>query len=231
MAVTVSVLVPFRPDGGQRDRLRDFVHARIVKLLLPHQDPEVIYWGDGNDHADVFNHGKAINECARLATGDVFLIMDADTTYLDGAGLVQALRRTSWDRRWRLPAVYHQLKEEATRSTLRCGRLPSPLMPAEIEWTGESVSWSGLVVVPKEAFWEVGGADERYIGHGADDVALGLALDTLFGKHVRFADAAVHLWHPRGVQEHAAFGGDLTERYLAAAGHPKMMRAVVAGKP
>ncbi len=225
--MNVSVLIPYRPDGGPRDRIAEFALARLRDLL---PDAEIIHMDDRGDDPDLFNHGQAVNRAANWATGDVFLIADADTTYDYPAELLAALHAANEDRQWRLPQRYIQLDAEATRRSLEYGAVPAPIALEETVWVGDGVSWAGLVIVTREAFELVGGADERYVGHGADDVALGQALNTLYGRCVRYPGAAVHLWHPRDAQSNGAHRADLTAEYDAASGNPDAMRALIEEK-
>jgi hypothetical protein len=127
-----------------------------------------------------------------------------------------------------------QLTEEATRRRLS-GEAYGETPVADISWVGDQVSWSGIVVVPREAFYLVGGYDERYEGWGADDIAFGLSLETLYGPHLRYPGEAIHLWHPRGIQERGLHangndGRNLTRRYIRAAGNRVKMRALIVEK-
>lgn len=236
----VSALVPYRPDGGQRDVLRDFVHSRFVEKMVAAQiDIEIVYADDDHDDPDLFNHGQAINKAYERSHGGVILVMDADTTFDDGDALVLALRSTAADRHWRLPEFYFQLTDDATTRALDRGKYADDEFfltcfdygeGEDCEWVGYRQAWSGLVIVPREAFCAVHGAEERYVGHGADDAALGLTLNLLWGKHVRYHGAAVHLWHPRGPQERSAHNPEISRRYEAAAEDVEAMRALVAEK-
>lgn len=230
----VSVLIPYRPDvGSARERLAEFTIARL-RDYLPVKT-QVVVIDDYREHGDLFNHGQAINRAAEIATGDVLLIADADTTFGQPAEILTALHATGEDRLWRLPQRYVQLSKDATLRVLAGQSLTSLNEDDDFEWVGDRISWSGLVVVPREAFERVGGADERYVGHGADDVAFGLALETLYGPHERFEGTAVHLWHPRGEQEldlheYGVEQLDLTYRYMDAAGNQELMTELVSGK-
>lgn len=229
-----SFLIPWRSDGGWRDQIFQCVWERLGNLMTDMSlTGEAIIWGDDGKDPGLFNRPRAINNCAAQARGNVFVILDADTTYREKGALKDAIAATHADNRWRLPETYLTLTEEATRNIV-ARRSSATILDGEIEYEG-GTNWSGIVIIPAEAFWKIRGADERYLGWGADDIALGLALDQLHGKHVRYPGAAVHLWHPRGTQEnglheHGDAGRDLTARYVAAAENREMMQAVVDEK-
>lgn len=228
--MNLSILIPYRSDGGVRAELLRIVHHRACLLCRTLKQKEDIRYCDDGAQAGIFNRGLAINGAALYSKADLFLIMDADTTYSElfmGDGLAQALLASAVDRKWRLPEIYRQLDHGMT-DEIRCGAWITP-QSDRVEWAGKS--WSGLVIIPREAFELVRGGEERYNGHGADDVALGLALDTLYGEHERYAGEAVHLWHPRGAEENAAHNPELTRRYEAAAGNPEAMWEIIKEKP
>lgn len=231
--IDTSFLIPYRADGGWRDTIFRLVWARLASSMLDIH-AEYILWGDGGHDPGLFNHPKAINRCASKARGDVFVVVDADTTFREPTSLITAIADSRIDGRWRLPQTYITLTETATRAIVS-GKSGVDIGSDDIEWQGDAVSWSGIVIIPAAAFWEMRGADERYLGWGADDAALGLALETLYGTHVRYPGAAVHLWHPRGTQEnglhaHGDEGRALTQRYVDAAGNREMMQALVDEK-
>lgn len=229
----LSVLVPFHPDGGSRDAIWRHVHDRLLYAL---PGAEIVVSDDRRENPDLFNRPQALNMAARLATGDLFLIADADTTYGAPYELVEAIQEARKTSRWALPAYYRKIDRPTSERILSL-HAGEELDGMDFEWVGERQSWSGLVLVPAVAYWSVRGSDERYAGWGADDIALGLALETLYGPHRRWPGSALHFWHPSGAQEnglheHGDAGRDLTGRYIHAAnGHPDLMRALIAEKP
>jgi hypothetical protein len=230
---SVSVLVPYRPDGGYREQAWE----HLLGPSWAASGAEVIVESPGDGaHPGEFNHPLAINTAAAKASGDVFLIADADTYWTKGLPelLVEAVRGGA---PWAMPRHYAKLTVTQSRSLVK-GRPSQSVagLHARAHWVGDSVSWSGLVCVPQAAFHEVGGYDERWEFWGADDVAFGLSLDTLVGEHVRIEGSCLHLWHPEPLgqtyghsrhREQYALG----ERYKAAAGDAAAMREVRFGVP
>jgi hypothetical protein len=225
----ISVLVPYRPDGGHRDRAWEWIRRRWTEF-----DVElVIEADDGGEHPGEFNHPRAINRAAARAAGDVFIVADADTAF-DPAWVRDAVHRvTDGAARWCLPRCYDKLTEASTAKLL-AGAPTAAIGAYDVEWCGDSVSWAGLVVVPREAFDRVGGYDERIAWWGADDVCFGLTMDALWGRHTRVAGAAMHLWHPQPSEHtygHRRHPGQqaLVNRYVAAAENPEAIRKVRFG--
>lgn len=221
----LSIIVPYRPEPN-REELWQTTREHLAKAF---PDAELVVSGDRGDDPALFNHGQAINMAARRATGDVLLIADADTIPDPPASLKDAVAATTEDRLWRLPSDYYMLTEQATRCIVAGGVWP---VDSYYEWHGRNRSWSGLVIVPIEAFMLVGGYEERFVGWGADDAAMALALTTLWGPVVRYEGAALHLWHGRddqnrGWYDAAPDGNRLVTRYEQAAGNRDEMRALI----
>lgn len=223
----VSALVPYRPDGGHRDRGWEWSRKRW-EALLP--DVEVVVRSDdGGSTPGQFAQPLAINRCARAATGDVFIMVETvfdDPQWVhDAAELIRA-----GDTAWVLHAEYHRLTESESEVILN--RDPAgPIPPTNPEWVGES--WAGMVVMSAEAFWDLGGYDERFTWWGAHDVCWANAMTTLHTPPVRLPGRTLHFWHPSpladtyGNPEHRRQHA-LMERYLAAAGDRVAMRELVS---
>jgi hypothetical protein len=231
----ISALVPYRSGEEFRDESWAW-NRRRWEMLLP--EVEVIVGEeDGGDDPGHYNHPLAINRAAKQASGNVFVIADADTAF-DPAWILEAARLITEDGApWVLPTWYDKLNHRSSRRILGMDPdydITANLDRYRLEWRGESVAWSGMVVVPREAFEAVGGYDERYAKWGADDMAFGLSMDTLWGPHTRLPGSCFHFWHPAPLSQ--TYGHDrhreqydLGERYKAAAGDPAAMTEVRFG--
>lgn len=225
----LSVIVPYRPDGGHRDRSWEWVRSRW-EALLPRADI-VIGTDDGGSSPGEFNHPLAINRAVADSVGDVLLIADADTAFdplwVERANLLVEYGEAPWI----MPMYYDKLTERFSSWVLEQDpRLIIEPTADDIDWRGSNVSWAGLIMVSRTAFNFVGGYDERFAWWGADDVAFGLTMDALIGRHLRLKGSAFHLWHPQPASDtqhpHSAAQNRLVEKYKAAAGDKRAMQLV-----
>lgn len=226
--MTVSIIVPYRAEPV-REPLWEFAERMLRASWV---DPEIIVVDDDHENDGLFNRPRAINRARKVATGDVLLIADADTVPDSIASLVTAVEATQRDRQWRLPQDYLMLNERGTRLVMAGVRMRHLVEAESVQWHGEGICWSGLVIIPVEAFDAVGGFDERYQGWGADDVAMALSLITLYAPPVRYPGAALHLYHERDEQNRGGhrFSGAqnfLTWRYEQAANDADAMRGLL----
>jgi hypothetical protein len=216
--VDVSVLVPYRPSTAHRNGLWDWVQRRWRQLL---PDFELIVESDdGGQNPGQFNHPLAINRAATRASGSVFVVADADTTFLDPEWMLDACDLVGAKAApWVLPLHYDKVDRPSTRDLVT--RRPSdPIDTYGYEWRGDSCAWSGIVVVPREGFERVHGYDERYAWWGADDGAFAACMNLAWGQAKRPDGVALHLWHPAPDSETKFSPGfdanqELTFRYLA----------------
>jgi len=65
-------------------------------------------------------------------------------------------------------------------------------------------SLSGNIGYPKDLFWDLGGFDERIIGHGGEDADLGLAAAAHGARWLHYRPIyGWHTWHPRDQRKNA----------------------------
>lgn len=255
----LSLLVPFRAnpgDPGYRERVRNF---EWVKAYWEEQLPlaEFIH---GHDESVPYSKTRAVNDAWHRATGDVFVILDADA-YLHPEVIEHAAHEIRVARRegrnlWYVPyrrfyRLDHEISEMITHSDPGNPlRLPDPPPRRYVEsvqtYSGQSdfrAHWYGALiqVMPREAFELAGGMDERFAGWGSEDVAFMRAVDTLYGPHKSLNRNVCHLYHPRmgkdvtdrkwAGQASANSNWPLSKQYLEARGDPAKMRKLVDGDP
>lgn len=112
----------------------------------------------------VFSRARAINRAvvrAFEAGHEVVIINDADTL-CDRQSLRSAIWRTKQDKKSRLPYDRYILMGEGhTGLFMNSGEVTGPVYEG---------ACSGVLVVHRDTWDELGGFDERYVGWGAEDV-------------------------------------------------------------
>lgn len=221
----LSIVVPFRGDGGRRDELWSWCRRRWESIT----DAEIVL---GPSTGEVFSRSEACNNGARAASGDVLLFADADHVptreWFDDA---LAHAGTTWS----VPGTHVFLGKAVSDEWLsyqpdtRLTDLPK-VLPPDVEWWGET-GVSGLVMVHRNHYERVGGFDERFDGWGLQDAAFALALGTLVGQR-RSVSWCAHLWHPHNKAEPTGVGQeygnwDLIRRYQDAVDDKTAMRSVI----
>lgn len=228
--MTVSVLVPIGGDCPYRKRTWEWVRARLEHH---HPDWEIV---EGRDDSERWSKGRALAEAATNATGDVFIVHDADS-FIGAQPLRQTVERLD-DHPW---VVGHRqvcrLHEFYSDEVMAMGLVPDIPRPKgnQLARAGYSGVPGGGVTILRRETWERIPVDPRFKGWGGEDEAWGLALDTLLGDHGQGDGHLIHLWHPMA-DTHAHLNGPLPETeqlataYKRAAGHPRLMRAVLEGR-
>lgn len=252
----ISILIPFRCPAKDTARLRN---VNWLKQYWTAQLPgaEIIIGEDTN--IDVpFSKSVAVNDAASKATGDVFVIVDADG-FLSAESVLHCAKeirsaRKNQKKLWFIPyRQFYRLTEEASKYLLesdpaRPYQFSTPLSSIYIlNDTDPKVGhWYGAMIqiMPREAFENVGGWDERFRGWGGEDHAAMRAMDTLYCLHKTLPGQVLHVWHPQiGPQGQAALvnwknrmwegqsetgvNNKLSHRYYAAQNRPEMMRKLV----
>lgn len=190
----VSVLVPFgaddSPAGKQRAKVFRWVQRRwnalqekgmIDEVIIgidplfrtPSEWDEVLLRGRLADSHRVvtashpFSVSRALNDAARHARGDVFLLFGADHVP-DPAAITWALeqvKRHPWVR------IYDRVlyASEAATHLMVDGPWPGTLLTDGADWTRHSAPCPGVLAVTRRAYEAAGGMDERFTGWGYED--------------------------------------------------------------
>jgi hypothetical protein len=221
--LNVVVLVPRRPDHGQRDRLWDFVRPHWANLAPVFE---------GHHLDGPFNRSAAINAASRAA-GDweVAIIIDSDVI-VAARQVAQAVSDTL--RKGTPLLAYTQrthIGEETTEKIL----------------AGEKVRWeqgrefvlrdscSSANVIRRDLWDAVEGFDEGFIGWGWEDVAFKYATEALAGRRTsKIPGMCWHLFHPRTTEVAnpnnplQAANRKRHELYRQARLNPDAMRSLIA---
>lgn len=188
----VDVLIPFKPDGAERDRIFRWVHNRWT-TIFPWVNVIV-----GEDDSTPFNRARARNIAFNNSTADYLVIADADT-FAPRKTLEQAFMLLFENRRdWVFPfSVYYNANKEYAEFVLNQDVDYDPV-EEEISYDHRLTdSDSAFLMLSREAYECVNGYDERFVGWGGEDRAFRASLDVLWGGHRRVSGYCVHIWHPR----------------------------------
>jgi glycosyltransferase involved in cell wall biosynthesis len=177
----VSVLIPFGGDDPQRVRLLDWV-TDWWRTNFP--DWQVIV---GRCEGD-WVKARAVETAALQATGDLFVIADADV-YCDPQTVriaaAQALRFG-----WAKPhGQVHRLDEASTAVLLAGGEEPRRFMEQH------HANQGGGITAITRSVWQRVPLDPRFVGWGQEDSAWSLALHLLVGPPGRNDGPLIHLFH------------------------------------
>lgn len=189
----LSILVPFRDADGTRTRAKEWIIRRWAHF---YPDAEIIESSD--DGVDPFNKSMAVNRAAKQATGDIFVILDADT-WCDSVWVERAIDWISETRgHWAIPCrTALRLKRDVSEQLMALD--PSAALPSISHKDAETRSAvvGFLWVVKREAFEAVGGMDERIRGWGGEDTMFTRAMTVVNGAPRKGSGTLISLWHDR----------------------------------
>lgn len=230
----ISVLVPWSPAAAESGPERDASwswNRRRLRGLLGEEVEIVLGAPDVVGDPAIFSRSLALNRAAAVARGDIFLIVDADTTCSaeDFAAVIDRAEHGAYT----LPLRYVRLSARASAEWL----LREPTAPPPDDWERDldqeyPFANSGVVAMPREAFELAGGFDERFKGWGGEDDAMRAVFETLWRTPERIG-IAYHLWHPRPPEHsskapYTAESFVLADRYGAASGDREAILALLA---
>ncbi|KRF47253.1 hypothetical protein ASG98_17040 [Bacillus sp. Soil531] len=223
----VSVLIPYKPDNGERDKLFKWVKS-YYKNVMPEVELCI-----GTSKSEPFNRSQAINRAAKKATKDVFVIADADVIY-NPKILIKGIRLLD-KHAWVIP--YGKWLDISKASTIRLLKT-SPKWPLSTKFKSTErfqdktvKPVSGVIIVTRKNFNSIKGFDERFVGWGREDNAFRDAMNTLCGPFKRINNSSIyHLWHtkvgPKG-NPNIKNNNKLYKRYEEVNGNVKKMRKLI----
>lgn len=203
------VLVPRRPDGGRRDQLWNYTRA-----LWAEHGP--IF--EGNHLEGPFNRSAAVNLAARLA-GDweTAIVIDSDVI-VDQHNVRQAVELATRTQRMVYPFRLYRALNAGGSDAIMAG-FKGNWMP-HVKATFRD-NRSACFVIPRLAWNDVGGFDERFQGWGWEDVAFYHAVSHASAAPLRLTGDLWHLWHHRSPENNhqsplCIANRDLCHRYIEA---------------
>jgi len=220
----VSFLIPYNSDNDQRTKIVNWLH-KYYKALFP--NAELCF---GSSTSKFFSKSQAVNNAAKKATKDFFIILDADIIISPSTikKSIHALKSYPWV----IPYVYlHDIDKVSTQILLNT---PPSNFPSEIQSKKRHrTSYGGVNIMDRDTFYKVNGFDERFVGWGGEDDAFMASLCSMAGKPVRFDEVIYHLWHPRAEVGHNPFYSQnlkLAQEYCEAIHDKNKMRQLLKEK-
>jgi hypothetical protein len=197
--VKMSVLIPYRAGSDHWKRVftrtQQAWHDAIADA--PDLDIEIVV-GEQTWEGPM-QVSRCINQAAAQATGDVFVLWGADhwpdVECLRWASAVIESNDSAWQPLFAETGI---MSYETTRRIVN-GATPDS---TGTTWSTVVPLCIGIFAVSRDAFFEVGGEDERFVGWGMEDAALRHTLTAFYGESqpVRPGTMLKALWHP--VQAH-----------------------------
>jgi len=206
MTPTVSILVPFRSDSANRQRLWD--HCRTI---WQHTAYELV---EGHDSGlGPFNIAQAFNDAASRATGDYLILFGADhipdTTRVDWA-VEQLAAGAPWVP---LYAETAGLSKNDTHLVL------NGVDPRKVPVNQVAPFCTAIIGIRRDSWVKF---DERFRGWGIEDSAWRLALEHLYGPAPTPTGRLLCLWHEAASREHFDANAALMGEYMVAAEQGRM---------
>ncbi len=190
----ISVLIPYKAVNEYREKNFEWIKRRY-ETIMPNAEICI-----GNYNGEPFCKSIAVNNAAKNATRDIFIIADADIAFnIDQIkNAIELLNFYPWVIPYN--SIFYL---DAEKTNELCNRNPSLTLDEAdfqryISFGGKNGYQyiGGINIVPRKYFEKVGGFDERFKGWGGEDEAFQRALDALCGQYFRLDGTMWHLYHP-----------------------------------
>lgn len=189
--MSLDVLVPFRGTTEHRLRLHRYTQALWSDLAWPRGDVRIYVASDGLVGPD-FSVAAAVNRAYLAGSGENVIVFGSGhipptNDQLDV--ILSQLRVAMW------VACFSSLRilSKQTTESLLGGEEIDPRTAKPERTVGHCM---GILAMRREAFREVGGWDERFVGWGYEDTAFRDLLTRRYGATTPPKAALTTLWHP-----------------------------------
>ncbi|WP_433242482.1 hypothetical protein [Actinomadura nitritigenes] len=224
----MSVLVPWRPDGGHRDAAWAYLRDRWAR---EHPGWQIV---EGRAPDGAWCKAAAVGSALARADGQLLVVADADV-WTDG--VAEAVEQVAAGAPWAIPHWHvNRLTPDATARVLAGGRLEGDIGKSRsLRWERlpyPGFPGGGMTVLTRELYVE-SPMDPRLLGWGQEDECWALALHTLAGAPWRGPDDLWHFYHPPQPRRSARWGSEESRRlyvaYRIASRNPAAMCELLAG--
>lgn len=193
MTNELSIIIPYRGDGGQRDRLLEVVKEQYNQY---YPNSEIVISNDGYKDNEPFSRAEAINNGVKQSKGDILIISDADVlihkNYLDYC--IQTIN----EKQFIIPYNFiYYLNKRQTANYLRNKQLtPYTYHHHTIKTSKGLENPGGIQIITKELFNEIGQYNLQFKGWGWEDREFAWRIFEKLGKiPVNCTGRMYHLWH------------------------------------
>lgn len=186
--MTLAVLIPYRPDGEQRER----VYATTSKMWAD-QGMTPVYMDDGL--SGLFSFSRAINRARTRTDAEQLLIYNVDSLPLPPLTLERIEAELRGGAPWIALFDGQQRFTPEQTDRLIAGEDPATVGPA----AGQICPGrEALLGIRADVFDDVRGMDERFVGWGPEDLAFHRVLRLLYpaGCDTPQYGLFQSLWHP-----------------------------------
>jgi hypothetical protein len=188
--MTIPVLIPWRSDGGHRQKIWDYLQSHYWAHLPQYRIVEGAC-GEG-----AFNRAQAVNDAASKA-GDwtVAVIADADT-WVPAHNLAAAVDKTVST--GKLTAAFDTVIEltEKCTDTILAEQPTYTLADLDVRnMRTVRLARSSMLTVTHDLWTRTGGMDEKFVEWGGEDEAFWFACKAIAREPNRVPGPAWHLYH------------------------------------
>ncbi len=182
-------MIPYKTQNDSHRELLWSIVRQRYEMLMP--ELEICL---GLDDSPLYNRARAINNAAQKASGDIFLITDADVVF--PKSLIPKIIYVSGLYPWAVPFTRGlKLNRSATERLIKDGIPEEPVVQdTDAEFI---MPFAGplMNIVTRESFENIRGMDERFEGWGGEDDAMRISLNAVCGQYCRIKGDIWHLWH------------------------------------